>query len=161
MQIYESDTESRIATLTEGLNNELRNKLQDLLKHGKENALNIIDYLQSLKNEINPSLSYQVIVIRVLVGISKFRNHKLYKEMTQEDVLLYLNSLRKSETTDPLHKWVGTYNIYKIYLTRFFKWFYYPNLLPNERQKPECVKNILSLKRKEKSQRHHYYYELV
>ena len=55
VQVYESDTELRIATLTEGLNNELRNKLRDLLKHSKENALNIFDYLQSFKNEINPS----------------------------------------------------------------------------------------------------------
>jgi len=151
VQVIESDTESRIATLTEGLNNELRIKLQHLLKHSKENALNLFDYLQSFKNEVNPSLSYQVIVIRVLVGISKFHSHKLYKEMTQVDILLYLNSLRKNETTDPLHKWIGTYNMYKMYLTRFFKWLYYPQLLPNERQKPECVKNILSLKRKEKS----------
>ncbi len=65
MQVYESDTdtETRIARLTEGLNNEFRNKLQDLLKHSKENALNIFDYLQSFKNEINPSLSYQVTII--------------------------------------------------------------------------------------------------
>ena len=55
MQVIESDTESRIATLTEGLNNKLRNKLRDILKHSKENALNIFDYLQSFKNEINPS----------------------------------------------------------------------------------------------------------
>jgi len=55
VQVYESDTELRIATLTEGLNNELRNKLRDILKHSKENALNIFDYLQSFKNEINPS----------------------------------------------------------------------------------------------------------
>jgi hypothetical protein len=55
VQVYESDTELRIATLTEGLNNELRNKLRDLLKHSKENSLNIFDYLQSFKNEINPS----------------------------------------------------------------------------------------------------------
>ena len=55
MQVYESDTELRIATLTKGLNNKLRNKLRDILKHSKENALNIFDYLQSFKNEINPS----------------------------------------------------------------------------------------------------------
>ena len=55
MQVYESDTELRIATLTEGLNNKLRNKLRDILKHSKENALNIFDFLQSFKNEINPS----------------------------------------------------------------------------------------------------------
>ena len=151
MQVYETDTELRIAAITEGLNNELKNKLQDLVKDGKENALDIIDYLHSFKNEINPSLSYQVIVIRVLIGISKFHNHKLYKEMVPDDILLYLNSLRKNETIDPLHKWIGTYNIYRMHLRRFFKWLYYPNLPPNERQKPQCVMNILSLKRKEKS----------
>ena len=67
--MYDSDSESRIAILTDWLNNELRAKLLELLKHSKENTLNTIDYLQSVKNEINPSLSYQVVVIRVLIII--------------------------------------------------------------------------------------------
>ncbi|HET7390384.1 MAG TPA: hypothetical protein VFJ51_06135 [Nitrososphaeraceae archaeon] len=48
--------------------------------------------------------------------------------MTREDVIAYLNSCRKSEEIDPLHKWIGTYNIRRIYLQRFFKSLYNPDI---------------------------------
>ena len=50
-----------------------------------------------------------------------------------------------------MHKWIGTYNIYRIYLLRFFKWLYYPDIEPDKRPKPEVIENIPQLKRKEKS----------
>jgi hypothetical protein len=31
------------------------------------------------------------------------------KEMNREDILSFLDSLRKPEVSDPQHKWVGTY----------------------------------------------------
>ena len=31
--------------------------------------------------------------------------------MTREDILSYLDSLRKPEGSDPYHKWIGTYNL--------------------------------------------------
>ena len=31
--------------------------------------------------------------------------------MTGEDILLYLDSFRKPEASDPLHKWIGTYTL--------------------------------------------------
>jgi integrase len=50
-----------------------------------------------------------------------------------------------------MHKWIGTYNIYRIYLLRFFKWLYYPDIEPSKRPKPSVIENIAQLKRKEKS----------
>ena len=50
-----------------------------------------------------------------------------------------------------MHKWIGTYNIYRIQLTRFFKWLYYPDNAPDQRPKPKPVENIAELRRKEKS----------
>ena len=50
-----------------------------------------------------------------------------------------------------LHKWIGTYNLYRIHLLRFFKWLYYPDIEPNKRSKPAVIENIAELKRKEKS----------
>jgi integrase len=58
---------------------------------------------------------------------------------------------RKIETQDPLHKWIGSYNVYKIHLLRFFKWLYSPNLEPDKRQKPSVIDNIPPLHRKERS----------
>ena len=67
------------------------------------------------------------------------------------NLVSFLDSFRKPEEIDSLHKWVGTYNIYRIHLTRFFKWFYYPDLEPDKRPKPEVIENISTLKRKEQS----------
>jgi integrase/predicted nucleic acid-binding Zn ribbon protein len=50
-----------------------------------------------------------------------------------------------------MHKWTGTYNVYRIHLLRFFKWLYYPDIEPGKRHKPAVVENIPELKRKEKS----------
>ncbi len=56
MQVYQSDIPLRIETLTQ--DQTMNYKLQDLLTKCKVNALTIVDYLESIKNEINPSLSY-------------------------------------------------------------------------------------------------------
>ena len=50
-----------------------------------------------------------------------------------------------------MHKWIGTYNLYRIELMRFFKWLYYPYIESDKRPKPEVIQNIPQLKRKEKS----------
>ena len=48
---------------------------------------------------------------------------KPFQEMTRDDVLGYLDKGRKPENEDPLHKWIASYNIKCIILSRFFKWF--------------------------------------
>ena len=63
----------------------------------------------------------------------------------------FLDSLRKPEESDLLHKWIGTYNIYRILLIRFFKWLYYPGLEQKKRPKPSVIENIAQLKRREQS----------
>ncbi len=50
-----------------------------------------------------------------------------------------------------MHKWIGTYNLYRIHLIRFFKWLYHPNKQHKDRTNPKVVENIPQLKRKEKS----------
>jgi integrase/recombinase XerD len=118
----------------------------------------ISEYILAMKREINPRLNTIRTTIQFLselsrsVGIAKNLNN-----MTQEDVLLYLDSCRKSENEDPLHKWIGTYNSRRVVLFRFFKWLYYPNLansdkrsdLSSSERKPECIMDIPQLKRKE------------
>jgi integrase len=59
--------------------------------------------------------------------------------------------VRKSETQDFMHKWIGTYNLYLMTISTFFKWFYYPDLSPKERPKPEVLLNVKQLKRRETS----------
>jgi hypothetical protein len=109
------------------------------------------DYISSLRSEINPSDHYRKSIIPLLCKVSVFFKSKSFKEITREDFLSFLDSYRKTEIADPLHKWIGTYNIYRTHLLRFFKWLYYPDIEPNKRSKPAVIENIPQLKRKEKS----------
>ena len=90
-------------------------------------------------------------MIDVLTNLSKYHNYKDFKDLTREDILSFLDSFRKSEPADPLHKWIGTYNLYRIYLQRFFKWLYSADIEPIKQLKPSVVDNISKLKRKEVS----------
>ena len=117
-----------------------------------DNALIISSYIVSMKTEINLSDNYRRLNIILLAKFSKFfNNEKSFNQMTRDDVLQYLDSLRKPEVSDPLHKWVGTYNLYRIQFIRFFKWLYSPDIEPSKRLKPKVIENIPKLKRKEQS----------
>jgi integrase len=116
-----------------------------------DNALTIADYLIAMRAEINLSDHYRKTAIQSLGFFSKFHNNKLFKHMKREDILSYLDSFRKSESSDQLHRWVGTYNLYRILILRFLKWLYQPGLKPGERKTPALMENIPALKRKEQS----------
>jgi integrase/recombinase XerD len=60
---------------------------------------------------------------------------------TNESMIEFLGKIRKPESADPLHRWIGAYNTYVVYLKRFFKW----------NGNPEAMAGIRQLKRKEKS----------
>jgi hypothetical protein len=124
---------------------------KNLLYATQDNASTIIDYINSMKTEINYSNHYGNDTIRALCRFSKYHNNKPIKDIKRNDIIDYLNSLRKTETQDPLHKWIGSYNLYRIYLLRFFRWYCSPDLEPSMRPKPSVMENIPKLKRKEES----------
>lgn len=105
-----------------------------------------------MMSEVNLSDSYRLNVIEFLTKLSKYHNNnKDFKDMTHDDILSYLGSFRKPQESDPLHKWIGTYNLYRIHVQRFFKWLYYPEIEHKRRPKPPVIDNIAKLKRKEVS----------
>jgi integrase len=113
-----------------------------------------------MKREINPRLSTIRATIQFLSELSRSVGiPKKFIDMTKDDILMYLDGCRKSEIEDPLHKWIGTYNIRRIILFRFFKWLCYPDVANPKRRnelcslerKPECIKDIPKLMRKEVS----------
>ena len=118
----------------------LQNQNQKIINH----------YLEARKTESNISNNFQKLVARTINSVSRYTNKNL-KNVTREDLVSFLNSLRKNETDDPHHKWIGTYNTYLIILITFFKWLYYPNMEAKQRPKPELLQNLKHLKRKEKS----------
>ena len=103
-----------------------------------------------MKSETNLSDNYRRAAIMTLGSFSRFSANKLFKTMTRSNVTLFLDSIRKPEDVDPLHKSIGTYNYYHVILTRFFKWLYHPKLPAKTRPKPPVVENIVNLEETEK-----------
>jgi hypothetical protein len=115
----------------------------------KDNAVTIVNYIAAMKVEINPSDHYRRDLIELLARFSKFNNDKNFKDITRSDIISFLDTYRKTETADPLHKWIGTYNLFTTHVIRFFRWLYHPEIEPKKRPKPPVVENIYKLKRKE------------
>ena len=140
----------KIDETTAGLSAAYNNKLHSL---SKENTSTIIDYIAAIKIEVNPSDHYRRDLIELLCKFSKYNDNdnKPFKLLTRSDIIAFLETFRKTETQDPLHKWIGTYNIYRMHLMRFFKWLYSPHIEPDKRSKPAVINNIPQLKRKETS----------
>ena len=120
-------------------------------KISRENAITILDYIFALRTEANTSTFYKEAVINTLTTLSKFHPDMAFRDMTREDIITFLNRLRKSDDQDRKHRWVGTYNQNIINLNRFYKWLYYPLLEPAERPKSDQLQNVRKLKRREQS----------
>ena len=118
----------------------------------------LADYIIAMKREINPRPSYVKNNIQFLSELSRFVGiEKRFEDFTQYGILSYLDSLRKSENDDLMHKWIGSYNVKSEAILRFYKWLCYQNIEdPKKRNelsklegKPECITGIRQLKRKE------------
>jgi integrase/recombinase XerD len=116
-----------------------------------DSAATIIEYITAMKTEVNLADHYRKDLIEVLCRFTKHNNNRPFKDLERIDVLSFLDSFRKTETQDPLHKWIGTYNIYRMHLLKFFKWLYYPDIEPDKRPKPTVIENISKHRRKETS----------
>jgi site-specific recombinase XerD len=65
-----------------------------------------MDYIISLIAEVNPSAHYRKDIIKCLTKFIEFCHNpkeRNLKQLERKDVLAFLDSLRKSEITDPLH----------------------------------------------------------
>ena len=125
--------------------------VKNLRSIGAMNGAVIVDYISALKIEVNLSDHYRKNIIELLCRFSKHNKNKPFKDITRTDIIIFLDTYHKPDTQDPLHKWIGTYNTFRIGLMRFFKWLYYPDIEPGKRSKPAVIENIPQLKRKEKS----------
>jgi integrase len=133
--------------------------LKDRNRLSKENALVVAEYIIAIKREVNPRQNYIRCTIQFLSELSRITDQRHFKDMTDNDIFHYLDSSRKPENEDPLHKWIGSYNTKRIIIIRFFKWLYYQGIDSPERRnelsriqrKPDCIMDIPQLKRKEKS----------
>lgn len=146
---------------------ELKNKINDVTKYqdkyvkkilnrlaenSTENTSIICDFITAEKNEINIKESTKEWKIKNLILLSRFLNNKSFTQMTKHDILAYLNSARKPESIDPLHKSIGTWNNRQILFLKFFRWLYNTDE-PDHKKRitPTCMQGIRRLPRQEKS----------
>jgi hypothetical protein len=88
----------KVDLITEGIDPFYVSMLREL---SQDNALTIVNYILSMKNEIDLSDNYRKLDIYSLYRISKFfNNEKSYKNLVREDLLQFLDSLRKPEASD-------------------------------------------------------------
>jgi integrase/recombinase XerD len=138
----------KIERATEGLRQQFITRLTDH-RYGA-NALTIANFLLAAKTESNISDGYREDLIFTLCKLSNFIG-KDFKHFTREDILTYLDSYRTTEAKNPLHTWIGTYNLHRMFIVKFFRWLFYPNMASKDRPRPASVENIPQLKRKEES----------
>jgi hypothetical protein len=147
-----NDLERKLDSITKSLSKPYFNKiLKNLLKTSPNNAITIYDYIIAEQTELNIKDSTKEGKIKVLVWLSNFHDNKSFREMTKQDILAYLNNLRKSSLEDPANRWIGTYNGRQMILLKFFKWLYHPDDDYRKRLTPTCMQGIRKLPRKEKT----------
>jgi integrase/recombinase XerD len=142
-------SDRRISLVIEGLPLYVDNWLR--IKTSNENALTISEYVLSLRMEVNPSQNYTIMQIQALVELSEYSKQKPLEQLIREDILSFLDNFRKTEERDPLHKWIGTYNLKREILRQFFTWLNAPNMERNLRSRPKIMENVPKFKRKEVS----------
>ena len=67
----------------------------------------VIEYDFSLKIEVNLSDNYRKDLINLLTKFSKSKDNKLFKDITRNDIVSFLDGFRKTENADPLNRWIG------------------------------------------------------
>lgn len=116
------------------------------------NAEILARFIISSKKDRNISRNTVISYIDGIVYLENYHQHKNLEKMDKKDIISFLDSYRKSEAADPLHRWINTYNIRFQTLFKFFRWLY--NLKYNESKTvsiPPIMNGIKRLKRKEKS----------
>jgi hypothetical protein len=110
--------DNKIEDVTAGLRPESSKALYEISSWSEENALTIVNYILAMKTEINPSDNYRKNNISILYTFLKYSRNKSFKAITRDDIISFFESFRRPEAADPMHRWIGTYNTYKIYLLR-------------------------------------------
>jgi hypothetical protein len=149
----DKELENDIDLITKSLSRPYFNSaLKKLARENPNNARLICDYILTEQTEFNIKESTKEGKIKVLVWLSNFHNGKDFIDITKQDILKYLNNLRKSSEDDPSHKWIGSYNGRQAVFLKFFKWLYHSNE-PDYRKRniPYCMQGIKKLNRKEKT----------
>jgi hypothetical protein len=79
-----------------------------LTKILKENCKIIVDYVIAFLTEVSAAETYRIDTIDKLKQLAEFHNPKSFRDMTRQDIIDFLERLRKPESVDTMHQWVGS-----------------------------------------------------
>lgn len=96
--------------------------LKDLSLANSQNGNVICDFIIAEINNDNIKTSTKLTHVKILYWFTKYLEFNNFSCATRDDIIDYLNSLRKPEHLDPTHKWIGTHNTRQMILSKFFRW---------------------------------------
>ena len=136
----------KIEMVTQDLQPFYKNMLKERLSD--KNAATVCNYIISNKRQNNIGIHNVKLKIQTLVNFSEFigTSKVLSKDITKDDVHMFLERYRKDENDDPLHKWIGTYNLKYIVLSHDPD-----NPDPKSRKTPNVIAGLKQYRRKEES----------
>jgi hypothetical protein len=153
LTILKHKLQEKIESITEGaLPLYLKSMFSDLASANLQNAQILYNFLLTGHIEQNLALRTSLNHMQILCYFNRYLAYKSFERITKDDVLNYLASLRRPETDDPTHKWIGTFNVRQMILNKFFRWLYNQNEGDNKKWiTPPCMQGIRQLSKKEKS----------
>jgi len=118
------DLENKIRSICKGSNSLYINSVFKKMSTNLENAKIFYEFL--IAQHINQNIRFNTTLtyIKVLSYFSEYSHYKNFKEIIKDDIIDFLNSVRKNDLDDPTHKWIGTYNTKHTLLSKFFRWIY-------------------------------------
>jgi hypothetical protein len=138
--------EQKLKTITSGLQKRYSRLFIKMLRH---NAIALADFIASVNIEINLSEKHKTNMIEVLNSLSNhFENKKSFRNMKREDIISFLDSVRKPEISDPHHKWIGTYNLYRVIDYQVLQMALLSNDVATSETKPVCCRKYSPIKKK-------------
>lgn len=147
------EVEERVNQLTEGAPQYFQSILLKMAHASPQNAKTLCEFISVETSERNLKLSSKLTKIKILCLFNRHLGYKQFELITKNDIRNYLDSLKKPESQDPTHKWIGTFNTRQMVISKFFKWLYNYHSEPDSDKwiTPPCVQGIKQLARKEKS----------
>jgi integrase len=115
----------KVEQVTKGLEPYFRQLLLNIPDHNQDIICN---FLQEEILQLNIKPQTIMSKLKVLCYVSRFLEHKSFKDMDRQDVVLYLSSLRKEGST----KWIGTHNGRVLVLHKFFTKIGRPEVMTSE-----------------------------
>ena len=151
--------ENKVRSICKGSHSLYINSMLKKMSTNLQNAKIFYEFLIAQYNNQNVRFNTTFTYIKILSIFSEFSHYKDFKKITKDDIIDFLNSVRKNDLEDPTHKWIGTYNTRHMILSKFFRWIYNVYFFKDSSYEidskkwitPPCLQEIRQFHRKEKA----------